>query len=229
MLCLVCRDHKPVFAHVHPPRALCCGLSHIWITRLPGAETTFQGCAWHSGAVVGIGSYNNNREYNDAKLSWHRQDKQKKNGTKGLCAASGKKWGYFISTSVQICTCGLCSCPSLQKSFSFWEFPQMDNIHFYKDEFTAKQWGSDNQRNLGCGLGRMCEASLSLELRFILEGTKKPHDLCLQEALFLVLKDLIQVWVMFSRQSGDIPGDSICDISAHLILGLCVQQTGSIL
>lgn len=100
----------------------------------------------------------------------------------------------------------------------------MDNIHFIRQSLL-----SDIQRNLGCELGMMCKASSRLELRFILEGTKNCMICACREALFLVLKDLIQVWVMFSRQSGDIPGDSTFDISTGLLVGGCVQQTGNTL
>lgn len=144
-----------------------------------------------------------------------------------------EKGGYlYISRSAQTCALGLsCSYPPLQNSFSFMRVATDEWFTVNKIEFAGKQWekvfleknsAHDIQRSLGCGLEATCKASSSLELRLILEGTVKSHDLCLWEALLLVLKDLIQVWVMFSRQSGAIPGDSVRDISACFVLWVCV-------
>lgn len=106
--CLVCRDHKPVVAHVHLLMAICCLLSCIWLTRLPGAETTFLGCARHNGAAVRIRCYDNNNEYNDAKSSWQVHDKN-----------NGAETRTVAKTPNAVCVAAL----GRKEVISYWDLP----------------------------------------------------------------------------------------------------------
>lgn len=204
--------------------AVCCLLSYIWIMRLPGAEKTFLGCAQHNGVALRIRCSDNNKECSDAKFSWCTHDKQKKNVTKTqatVCVAELGKRGIILYVDLPepihmgstLLLCFSSEVTQLHESFHRWATCTFSHWIYSQ---AMRQWHPEKFR-----MWTRNDVQVQSCNSFL--NALKPHDLSLQGALFLDLKDLIQVWVMFSRQSEDISGDSVCDISACLILGVCVQ------